>query len=118
MSQITTKLAKTLVAAIGLTGLFAISVTAGAVAGKTVLDVVAPTEAQAHEIVCEQDECDRYRPIWPFWKTRGRCIDNPGQDTGCRITGRHDCVTYACVGDPDDGGSGGGGGGGGGGEEE
>lgn len=96
MFETTARIAKTLVAVIGLAGLLAISVTAGAVAGGAVLDVVTPPEVQAHEIVCEQDECEHYRPLWPFWRKRGRCVDNPGHDTGCEITGRHACITYAC----------------------
>lgn len=100
MFETTSRLVSNLVSAIGLAALLAISVTAGAVAGAAVLDVVAPPEAQAHEIVCEQDECERYRPWWPFWTTRGRCVDNPGQETGCNITGKHQCLTYGCEGDP------------------
>lgn len=96
MFETTTKLAKTLVAAIGLAGLLAISVTAGAVAGGAVLDVVAPTEVQAHE-TCEQDTCERYRVWYTLYiAKRGRCVDSPGRDTGCDMTGTHKCRTYAC----------------------
>ena len=111
MLETTSRLVSNLVSAIGLAGLLAISVTAGAVAGAAVLDVVAPPEAQAHELVCEQDECDTYRPWWKFWTTRQRCVDNPGQETGCNITGEHQCLTYGCVGTPDGTVTGGGGGG-------
>lgn len=106
MTDITTRLAKVLRTVIGLTALFAISVTAGAVAGVSALGVVAPREAQAHES-CEQDECERYRVWWTlFIVTRERCEDNAGQETGCEITGEHSCVTYGCYPKPP--GSGGG----------
>lgn len=96
MTEITTRFAKVLRTAIGLTALFAISLTAGAVVGVSALGVVTPREAQAHE-GCEQDECESSRVWWTlFTVKRGRCVDNQGHDTGCNMTGKHSCETYAC----------------------